>query len=673
MFAGIDDIDWAGMEHAYGSAERVPDWLRGLVDPDPGVRDAALGAMVGCVHHQGDVYDSTVAALPFLIEILMLPGAPGRDGVAELVAGIADLSEWPDDDELGTDDPLWQAHELVVAAAPRLSGLAADPDPMVRAAMTELLVAVAPDVPGSAALLTGMLGAETDPAVSRALLEALGRLELGAAEIDRLLVLAGHEPASVAVSALVAVAEHDPGRVPAGVAAGLLERAYAEVGEFGSDPLVGEKRDEPGTVRRAPHCARLVEALTDPLGHRVTERLAIIAPLLASPHPDLAGDALFAVNRLIERWRGDYRDAVVRVGELLAGPDRMVVERAESMLDRWGPVAAPAVEAIAGRLAVLEALPWRNGLPAFAQRFADRPGIRPCVRTLAGFGDERALPALLVLIRLPVRPRGLGAALARFGGHAERIVDALITGLDPAEGAVLGRAFGPAAAPLVPGLLAGPMTADVAAALGRIGAVAALPALRAGLYSDDPRTTVAAAGALWRIERSPLAIPALIAQLGTRTLPSRTGGRTFPSLHGGAAPSRTGGDAPLLTRARPGRRVSARDEALAALGEIGPDAAVAVPHMVPLLAGNEKARAAMALWRITGDAALVTPALTAAWCGDEHTRRPIAETATGALAAALAPLFRAELTEVRRHALPRESWGSNLIHGDEELLRILTA
>lgn len=30
MFAGLDEIDWHQLEHAYGTADDVPEWLRSL-------------------------------------------------------------------------------------------------------------------------------------------------------------------------------------------------------------------------------------------------------------------------------------------------------------------------------------------------------------------------------------------------------------------------------------------------------------------------------------------------------------------------------------------------------------------------------------------------------------------------------------------------------------------
>src|SRR5262245_56031329 len=76
------------MRHAYGAADEVPFLLRGLVESDPAIRETALDAMYGAVHHQGDVYDSTVAAIPFLVRIAGTPGLPGRPEVIALLGSI---------------------------------------------------------------------------------------------------------------------------------------------------------------------------------------------------------------------------------------------------------------------------------------------------------------------------------------------------------------------------------------------------------------------------------------------------------------------------------------------------------------------------------------------------------------------------------------------------------
>ena len=66
MFPDLHTIDWAALQHAYSSAEDVPAIILGLASDDADEREIALDHFLGAVHHQGDVYDSTVASLPFL-------------------------------------------------------------------------------------------------------------------------------------------------------------------------------------------------------------------------------------------------------------------------------------------------------------------------------------------------------------------------------------------------------------------------------------------------------------------------------------------------------------------------------------------------------------------------------------------------------------------------------
>ncbi|MGI5242045.1 HEAT repeat domain-containing protein [Dactylosporangium sp. CA-139066] len=666
MFTGLDDIDWASLEHAYGSARDVPGWVRGLVDPDPAVRERSLDAMYGAVHHQGDVYDSTVAAVPYLIEALTAPGLPGRDGIAELLASIAELSEWPDETELDEDDAEMlrqaaRANALALAAAPALIRLADDPDPAVRAAAPKLLIVVAAKVPDLTGLLIGLLGTEDDAGVRRGLFDALGSLELGDDAIGHLLGLARSAPASTALTALIAVARNDPHRVPLDGVPDLIGRAYAEEGPaaepagFQTDTLIGSlrvMREELDEGRRAPHCTRMVENLTDALGPRVPERIAIVTPLLASPHDDLAGDALFAANKLIEGWRGDYREAVTRIAGLL-DRSRRLAGQAAGMLNHWGPLAAPAAETIARRLAAIDAHPWRDGLPEWTIRYTqDLPGLHPYIETLAGLRDERALPLLLTALRLPQRPKDTGYKLAHYAAHADRItaeivpVFPLLAAGDraPTEWYALQvalRAFGPAAAPAVPRLLASPLRDWSAATLGRVGPAAAeaLPALRVAAAGDDPRLAVAAAGALWRIDRSPDVLTLLTAQLD-------------------------------------GPAANAAFEEIAAMGSAAAPAAPLVASYLDAPPGRHwwtPTHAALTLWRLTGDAERVAPVLTAAWHGNPQTRTKIAEAATGAPAAALQPLFRAELAADRRFNVSPHSWSSVQVTEDERLLELCRA
>ncbi|MCG0063477.1 HEAT repeat domain-containing protein, partial [Streptomyces tricolor] len=88
MFTGIDEVDWASLRHAYGSAEDVPGWLRALASADTAERATALDGMFGAVHHEGRVYDSTLACVPFLFALAAREEVPDRGCIVELLVSI---------------------------------------------------------------------------------------------------------------------------------------------------------------------------------------------------------------------------------------------------------------------------------------------------------------------------------------------------------------------------------------------------------------------------------------------------------------------------------------------------------------------------------------------------------------------------------------------------------
>jgi HEAT repeats len=65
---GLDRVDWASLQHAYGSATDVPGMLRELASE--GEASHAFDQLFGSLNHQGSVYSATSAAIPFLIQIL---------------------------------------------------------------------------------------------------------------------------------------------------------------------------------------------------------------------------------------------------------------------------------------------------------------------------------------------------------------------------------------------------------------------------------------------------------------------------------------------------------------------------------------------------------------------------------------------------------------------------
>ena len=95
MFDGLHDIDWASMEHAYGSAEEVPALLTALRSPDAGERHKALDRFYGAVHHQGSVYPPTAASLPFLFELAADGATPDRADAPQEHATVSSTEARP--------------------------------------------------------------------------------------------------------------------------------------------------------------------------------------------------------------------------------------------------------------------------------------------------------------------------------------------------------------------------------------------------------------------------------------------------------------------------------------------------------------------------------------------------------------------------------------------------
>jgi hypothetical protein len=171
LFAGLDEIDWAGLRHAYGPATEVPVLLRGLVDPDPAVREVVLDGMYSAVHHQGDVHPSTLATIPFLLRIAERPDVPGRPEVVRLLASIASAENATE-----LSGSFEEANQAIDAAWPLWERLLKDRDPRVREAATELLPACTGHRRQAIARLTGRLADEHDDGVRSAIVRTVGKL-----------------------------------------------------------------------------------------------------------------------------------------------------------------------------------------------------------------------------------------------------------------------------------------------------------------------------------------------------------------------------------------------------------------------------------------------------------------------------------------------------------------
>lgn len=85
----LHEIDWASLEHAYGSAEDVPSLLINLQSDNPNVRSQSYHELFGNIWHQGTIYSATAYAVPFLFDLLDSPLTQDRDMLIALLASIA--------------------------------------------------------------------------------------------------------------------------------------------------------------------------------------------------------------------------------------------------------------------------------------------------------------------------------------------------------------------------------------------------------------------------------------------------------------------------------------------------------------------------------------------------------------------------------------------------------
>jgi hypothetical protein len=151
MLAGLDDIDWHSLRHAYGPADDVSGQLRSLLSSDPEEREKAVCELFSNIWHQGTIYEATIFAVPFLIELLASPGTPDKQSIACLLASIAtgtgnlrqlSESQWKSifakqgkdfETERRRDaDITRRVHEAVRAALPLLVPFLSDPAPDLR-------------------------------------------------------------------------------------------------------------------------------------------------------------------------------------------------------------------------------------------------------------------------------------------------------------------------------------------------------------------------------------------------------------------------------------------------------------------------------------------------------------------------------------------------------------
>ncbi|MFE9723034.1 HEAT repeat domain-containing protein [Streptomyces sp. NPDC005794] len=692
MFTGIDEVDWASMEHAYGPADDVPELLYGLASADPAERESALDGMYGAVHHQGDVYACTLACIPFLFELAVDPGIRDRGGIVELLTSIGGIDLDEDDESDLDEDEIEGVANYAMASAAVSAGsavffeLVADEDPGVRLA-APLALATLHGRPGRVlALLRERLPVEADDEVRLALIEAAGRIALRHRPLtgqaaDWLSRLAAEAyPPGLRLAALAQLARCAPDALPGDVVrvvSGLLRELRTRPARpgptvtkaAGGDGSAADGTTAPTPVGRlrelsaeesarpqqvgTPWAADLLRTLHGGLDDRVEDRTALLTDQLLSPDPCQRVDAVRMSGGLIRAWRGSYEGLVRLVGVQLTDPEPRLAEAASHVLEELFGLAAPAADALAGRVAADPGAwvkEWASG----------PPGLGPAVKALARLGDARVLPALAAALERPEVPHDVGFAIRCLGAPAAPLAGALRrrlgeVGLD--EGAY------DRASPLLAGLTA--LRAGEAAP-------EVLRVLRGAPEYRGEWLRTAALRALGSFgPAAGCAVPEL------RRLIRRPGTATEAAEALWAVTGEADTVLPVLAEGLRAEQVHDCRAAVSALGGLGWRAEAVAPRLRALLAHEElwlRVDAAIALWEVSGRTREAVPVLLFAWERNRHVRVRIA----GCLArmgvaeagSDAVRVLRAELLSARRHNALDGGYGSHDTYEDEKLLAL---
>ncbi|MFI8893559.1 HEAT repeat domain-containing protein [Streptomyces paradoxus] len=661
MFRGIDEVDWTSLRHAYGSAEDVPGLLRGLASADPAERQTALDGMYGAVHHRGEVYDATLACVPFLLALAVREEVPDRAGLVELLVSIGDEGG-------ARGDLAAPVRAALRARAGVFVRLAGDADAGVRRAVPGALVRFLDPPERVLTLVRERITVERDDRVLLALTESLGlfaqryRLtgDAHAAEAVRLLTGLSEPPygPGLRLAALGQLAGCAPELLPADpvpAAVRLLRDRSAQ-----RAPAAGAAHDGPGPdtlagrlLRLRPsdeEGSRLLRTLHSALGGRVADRAALLCGQLTSPDPLDRCNGVWMSAVLSREWRTAPTEPVTLIGGQLGAEEAWLHDAAVAVLVEFSELAAPAADHLHALVT------YRPGL-RIRHRERSAPALGGPLKALAGAGDARATPVLAEVLAGPAAPDDLGLVIPHLGRAALPLAPALRRRLArvPLDApdlhrravpllsalAALGDAESlPAVLRLLRGLPDGlrrrdAVTEAAARALGVLGGGAreAVPELR-GLLETG--CAVAAADALWSVTGDADAV------------------------------------LPVLLRELTGPASGGRRRAAAVLGRLGPAARPALPALRAMAGSGDawaRATAACAVWSTTGGPEGFLPLLRSTWAEHPHTRGTIAGSvsALGPAGTPLHDVLRAELASPRRH---RPDSGGHGIREDLELLRV---
>ncbi|MFC8824684.1 hypothetical protein ACFT9I_04900 [Streptomyces sp. NPDC057137] len=510
IFANLDAQPWAEREHAYGSADDVPDQLRALASDDAEEAEEALYELYGNIVHQGSVYEATAHAVPYPARLAAAGVRP-----ADMLLLLGCIAESEDE----RSDTTGACREAVTAQLPLILPLIESADTSVRqaavwaAARTGAAEQVLP-------VLRRCWEGELDPLVRAEVLAGTVWLDpAGAGEFETAVLGAsrgdadGDGDGGDGGGGDGGGAEAAPVRLAALLACVDAELPWTAVHHdtlislLPLEPLVAGRFD----MEQNEPLRYVVEGLLDRDTDEAREAaFSLTEAGLRHPDADARGEAIAAAEHACDVSRAAPARLAGPLAALLVDPSS--AGPALSVVTQLGEYAAPAVPA-------LTALATEGG------ELADR-----ALAALVGVAPETAAP--LLAADLPRRPKALDAAAktrpggwdgaAREGGpdpfpYVPELLDAVRARLADSDiawnesihlGLVL-AGWGQRAAPAVPDLLA---------ALDRYPFVV-LRALPAVCPPEERDRVAAALHAADLTEQSPLDVGSALHRLTGETGP----------------------------------------------------------------------------------------------------------------------------------------------------------
>lgn len=308
-FAGLDfeAVDWAGLTHAYGSAEDVPVLVRSLVSPDLEERSEALDGLFGSICHQGTVYPASAPAVPFLARAAV--AAPDQRALIGLL--LSGMSRQYGEDWSDPSTFSGAVRARLASVLGELAPLLADPDPGVRQAMLRIMAVCPP--PLVRALCDLREFDDEDERVRADALLALARVEHDWPGLRPRLEDSLHDGSpAVRQAAALTVLSLDGLPFPRGTVT-VLADSIGAAGDLGAEPGDETWDRLPGTSLRDPD-AEGEPAGLDALGALTTLRLDPDAALeaaarIAAARTEHAVQGAYLADQVFEHWRD--RDAAV--------------------------------------------------------------------------------------------------------------------------------------------------------------------------------------------------------------------------------------------------------------------------------------------------------------------------------------------------------------------------